>query len=666
MSTPQGSSSRWVAYDQLTTSLILFVLVVCYVWFNIGPSLLYYQHCPVFLTGAEYFRSFTGRPSGLAEYATLFLDQFTCFALAGALVIALVTTLICLTTCLLLSAVADRRGRPWVYCVPAVLLLMLHGRYDYHLMTSVSLLIALACAAGYVSLPLRKVSWRAPIFVVLSVLVYYAAGGMVVLFGVLCGVFELVRRRGIALGIVCILLVAAIPWGFAWYSYEIDTAASYAPLLPFRPEVVNTFSALLTLPGTPIRTLSLPMLLRLALFLTFPLAMIWFGVRHHVLALCRRLLKRGRSEGPAPAAGDAASPGWTPITLVVFVVAAAGLVFWSFDRTRRQQLRIGWYAQHKGWDRLLETADALPPELHDTYTMHDVIRALYHTGQLPDRMFTYPQRYGADSLLLSSLRCVMFGPPRLKSCVIHFELGQVNHAQKQTHIALETFGERPEILKLLVRINVLKNRPVLARRYLERLGRNMLYRSWAEDYRRRLDADPEADWDDEVRRVRPLIPTDTYGFPGGIAVGYEVMLRQLLRQNPKNRMAFEYLMALYLVKRRPDQILFEMERLNDFEVYRKKTIPRYYEEAIILHHALHKEPLPVVAGRRIGKDAIDRGHAFGRLHSAYERAEGDEKETLLAELKEDYGESYFFYYPFGYSVAKARLIHVDVVTRASP
>jgi len=137
--------------------LVLFGLFAYYVRYAVRPHLLYYQHCPVFLTGVDYIKDFLNLPAGPVEYATLFLDQFTFYPWAASVVIAVVTALICLCTRGVVVAACGERVHPAVWCLPAVLLLMLHGQYDYKFITSVSLLVALASAAAWVKLPLGAV-----------------------------------------------------------------------------------------------------------------------------------------------------------------------------------------------------------------------------------------------------------------------------------------------------------------------------------------------------------------------------------------------------------------------------------------------------------------------------------------------------------------------------
>ena len=597
------------------------------------------------MTDAAFLKDVVDRPGGPAEYVSLFLSQGCHDPWAGAVVITGVTFLICMTTRGLLRSVTDRDVSPWVYYVPGVLLLMLENQYGYHLITSVALLTALAFAVVYVRMKTRRAWVRLAVFAALAAALYYLAGGMVVLFGVLCGVFEVWKSRAVVRGVTWMVTASALPLGVAAYSYDVGFAEAYAPLLPWRADVVDRFSAMLTLPEWPGEgLLALSPGFRWALLLFFPLAMMWTA-------------GRGRTGGRRT--------GWSVLSFTVFLAAAGLFTSLSVNDTCRKRLLIDYYAGEGMWDGVLRTAQSLHPERHDAFVMSEVNRALYHTGRLPYEMFRYPQRIDADSLCLAgpvSGRVVQTVP---KSGTVFFELGHVNLSQRAAYMALEVFGGRPDILKRLVRINVLKGRPGVARSLLNVLARNPLCRRWAADFRRRLDADPVTASDEEIRRVRPLMVTAGHGFPDVTPVGFnpEDLFLQLLAQNPDNRMAFEYLMGFCLLTRQTDKVLAHLGRLEDFGY---SGIPRHYEEAVLLYQDSHPDVPPDLHGRHISDDARERMKAFRRDCDSFERLRGSDHAAAFEKLKAQHGRDYFFYFRFRFAVAETLPFRPDAVTGASP
>jgi hypothetical protein len=188
-------SPRRVACFRAAALLALFGAFALYVRLQIGPHLLYHQQCPVFLTTLEFFKSFLDRPGGLLAYVSVFLSQFNYYPWIGALILTLTAALICLSTGGLLRVFAGRAVPLPVVLIPAVGLLLLHNQYEYDPITGTAILAALALANAYIRWVPRRTLPGFAVFVVSSVVVYAIGGSAYVLFAVLCGVFELVKRR---------------------------------------------------------------------------------------------------------------------------------------------------------------------------------------------------------------------------------------------------------------------------------------------------------------------------------------------------------------------------------------------------------------------------------------------------------------------------------------
>ena len=159
---------------------------------------------------------------------------------------------------------------------------------------------------------------------------------------------------------------------------------------------------------------------------------------------------------------------------------------------------------------------------------------------------------------------------------ILFDLGRINESQHMAYEALELFGERPHTLQRLVYLHAIKGEPDAARRFLAVLERSLVHRRWARDCLQQLDADPTLAGVPVVASRRALMVERD--FTGRLDL--ETMLGQLLERNPRNRMAFEYLMAYYLLTRRIDKMVANLHRFDDFGQAR---LPRHCEEAIVIH-----------------------------------------------------------------------------------
>ena len=485
---------------------------------------------------------------------------------------------------------------------------MVHGQYKHLPMTSLALLAALGLANLYVRIGLRSFPVRLAIFAVLAAGLHWAAGGMVVLFGTLCAVFEMLKERRVVLGALCILFAAALPFVVAACSYRVDTVRAFVPLVPYRGGMV--------------------------LLLFFPAALVVSSLRAD---LWRKVPLLGRWAAPAEPSGS-----WTPVSLGVFLVVGALLALVSFNADANARLRIDYHADHGNWEAVLENARRLPRKWYDIFVVHEVNRALHHSGRLPREMFSYPQNdtYGA---LIPEHKDPLADR---KLAQFFLELGQVNMAEHWGQHALEVKGESPGVLKLLVKVSILKRRVVLARTYLSALTKHLLWRDWAKERLRRLDTDPLMTSDREIAYLRSVMVSEDYRYGAFGGVTWAQFLAQPLRTNPRNRMAFEYLMAHFMLAKRPDLVVSHIRHLDDFH---EVGIPRHWEEAVLLHGRTHPDVKLDLGGRQVSPETVERFRGFLRDVLNHERSSGTEKDAAFNALARRWGSTYFFYFTFGFS-----------------
>lgn len=587
--------------------LALFLGIWLYVWFQVEPPLRYHRSAPVFLLRTDFLADHLRHPGGLVEYAGAWLAQLDCRAPLGALATALLIGLV---------AAGFRRVLFWagartsvLVLVPALLLLVLAGQYDFPVAnTGLGLAVAVWGMAAWQAWRPDRVFVRGAVLAAVSALLCHVAGHVsALLFVGLASVWEgrtPPRVRAAMGGLAALAGVGAV---------VLFSAVSMAALLPSWGRGVPLVSAVL-------------------LHLFLPVAMGWLcrgpapGTaaevgpatpvgRHPVMARDRHLL------------GGLGAPWWT-----VGVLAAAGVLAWTFDSERRAVTRIEWNVQEGRWEQALRTARRLQARPGPA-TRLAIHRALFHRGRLTEALFAFPQQRGTD--LLPTLRDGLRVCAPLSDTLI--ELGQVNLAEHFAHEALETLGERPHLLWQLARINVLLNRPRAARVFLERLRQVPFHRAKAERRLRALEADPSLAAEPDVARVRPLLATSDLADSG---LPTDLLLRQLLQSNHRNRMAYEYLLAHYLLTDQPEAIVEQLGALEEFGFWQT---PRLVEEALVVHLAATRAAEPAVGGRRVSPDTVRRHREFqARLSQMGGRGVGVE-----GQLAREFGDTYWFYRVFG-------------------
>ncbi len=613
----------------------LFVVFYFYVLWRIRAELFYQQKPDVFLFDSYFFAAYVGHPGGLVEYASAFLSPLFAFGWLGALVVTLLAAFICLATRWFLAALAAAGG--WfLFLIPALLVLMMLGRYNHPLSLCVGLCVVLGLACVYARIAHGRWAVRLVAFTIASALAYYAAAGLYVVFALLCGIVEWRVHRRRALAVWCMLSAAVVPLAAGVWLCALSVQDAYRGIL------LPTERYWLAVPSSALLSKSI----RAALLLFFPAAALAVGWR--------------RAPGDSPDSGAESLPrrpspvAWlsravqhesgarrdwirsavSAAALIAFGVAADALLF---DASTKYSLLVAYSAERERWDDVLTHASRLPPS--DVWNVFHVNRALYHRGELLERMFAYPQVAGSVptlSLQFESLTVTAQRAP-LECGDILFDLGRINESQHMAYEALEQFGERPHTLKRLVYLHAIKGEPDAARRFLAVLERSLLHRDWARDLLRQLDADPMLAGLPVVasRRAR-MVQRDFSG-----RLDLETMLGQLLEHDPRNRMAFEYLMAYYLLTRQVDKMVANLHRFDDFG---QAGLPRHCEEAILIHLDTTGSPAIDLGGRRIRPETRRRGAEFVQ---AAQRLQGHP--AAFTALHQDFGDTYFFFYVFGYN-----------------
>jgi len=313
---------------------------------------------------------------------------------------------------------------------------------------------------------------------------------------------------------------------------------------------------------------------------------------------------------------------------------AVGLYF-SYDRMSKPFVLTNDYALRKQWDKVLGLGRSLPKGKSNVYFNHDIIRALYHNGRLPFDLFRFPQT--PHGLLLTHEKKESY-LTQLKLCDVFMELGQVNIAERLASEVLAIKGHFGIVIEKLAWINIIKGQTGTARIYLKALKKDLIYRGTAEKLLIALDNSFPPDQAAYVHRIRSYMFEE--GHAGTSKESIDQILMELLVHNPHNKMAFEYLMACYLLTGRVDKIATNMERLH---VLGYQEIPTLYEEAILIYFGSQGQKIDLNKFN-IKRNTFERYTKFVQLRNAMQT---HNRQAVLRRLIVEFGSSYFFYFTFG-------------------
>lgn len=579
-----------------------WVIYYLCVWFVIEPRLIYsgfgtMQAMPAFRPEDSWLHAALAKPGGLAEALSGFLSQFFYVPWVAALIVTAAAW--GLSWCLgqLLFLASGRRSRFLRY-LPAILLFMLYHEYEHVLGVVLVLAAALMSALGWERLARVRPPLRLAFLILMFLGLFFLAGSASLVFAAVALLFAGFQHRDHfqTAGGVAISLVLS----FALHGLLFDAGA-----VPYFGELRLQLTSSVSQEAA---------FLRLVFFLSAPLVLAaWFLVRSGFNS--KPTLPRARL--------------WSAGGLLLLLVLGIAL---SSNPEQKLLHRMIFLSRHERWTQILEEARKMPRDVYNMYINYQINRALYFTGRLGDEMFSYVQDMASQAMIaLEDERYVM---QDVAIADVTMDVGALNISEHITHELMEVSGISPFLTERLFWINFGKRQYENGRIFLNAFSKDILYGKRGRELQRRLATDPQLRGSGRVRYLNNVVMETDFA-----NVDIETLLLTLLEENRYNRMAFEYLMAYYLMTRQLEKVVENLPRLDDFG-YRQ--IPVHYEEAIYLY-ALNTGEEVELGWRNMRPETTARFETFARLMTD---ADQPGKQEALRALAIEYPGSYFFYYSF--------------------
>lgn len=577
-------------------NLLLSILLGAGVFIFFGvyyPYHLHYQEqFQMFLFTSGYFVERASHPGGVADYLGNFLTQFYYYSWAGAAVLAGVLW----GMQRLVAFIAGRMGECSLWypltLLPSLCFFILLCDENYLLSGVLSACMVLGAVAGYTCIfnpVVRRISLWAGIPVL-----YMLAGGCAWLFIPLALMVEFWRfgtkHSSLWLPAGGAILVAGVTiWASRWlFPYPMDRLlwgiGSYRFPLFFPKAQVVAWIALVLVP---------PLVARLPGKITRG---------RYVVALTGQFL--------------------------LMLLAMNLLGKRSIAMNKEAIMAYDYHVRMQDWDGIIALAGKKLPDTPMAVSCLNL--ALGMKGQLADRMFHYRQR-GKEGLFMSFVND--FTIP-LVAAEPYYYLGMVNTAQQLVFEAMEAipdYQKSVRCFKRLAETNLINGRYEVAGKYLRILQHTLFYKDWATEMLACLDDEARIDAHPEYGRLRKLTPqTDLFFNPAEP----EMTLSLLLQANPENRMAYEYLMGITLLKK-------DMRRFVHYyplgEKLGYRSIPKSYQEALLFGWSMQKHTPGEEIPWKINRETGERLREYARIYTS------TRSEEVLAPR---FGDTYWFYVHF--------------------
>ncbi|MBE0537118.1 MAG: hypothetical protein IH624_15765 [Phycisphaerae bacterium] len=619
---------RW---DLCLIAALFLPACFLYLWRTFQTHLIYTAFgdlidFPIFAPGRDLLLQRLASPGGLVKYTADFLSQGFYYNAVGALILTALAFAFYLTTFLLLKTATKVRSHVCA-AIPAIAVVALYGDYNHHLVPLLALLMSVAFSAALAAGRPRSDIAALVLFAAAFLLLYWAAAAASLLFAVLIALAELLRRRW-RLALADIVLAAASAYLTGAFLFLLEMPRPFTAGLPI-------FSA------ATLGTLSIA-----HLWLFFPAAVIVAAAGRYVFrtassvpekpAAVRRPRKRARHSETTRRARLHPIPIWLKTGIAIFIIAPAAVfaIRHTHDPNRKHMLHMLDLLRNRQWQAYVDAAKTFHRRGFWNFQInHDTNRALCHAGTLLDEMFSFDQE--GVALMLITANPMRSTTKYLRVSDLFFEMGNLNDAEQWAYELLETEGPSPLILERLVDINIAKNQPAAASVFLNVLAEDLVHGPRARERLHRLTSDAAMTSDTRIRNARDM------SWRTHRVLNYqnpERLLLDLLDQHPDNRMAFEYLMAIYLLMHDQEKIAANLHRLDTLGYDR---IPCHIEEAIMIYADKTGRPVNL-HGRQISPATIQRHRRYLEVFTKM----GKNKDATIGALAPGFGNSYFFFSMF--------------------
>jgi len=501
------------------------------------------------------------------------------------------------------------------------LALMIFTRCDNPLPILLALGLSLWTAILYVSIPMKTLAVRAAVFLALFVLIYHVAGASALVFaGIACLTEALVHRR-IRTAIVQAGLAAGGTFVLGRFLFDLRPWAVYTVATLWDPARSHEFSTLSSL-------------LTAALYAFVP-SLVLMAVLGRILHRIGAKAQSGPREKKirlAKNTGRAKTNDRLWIVARAVVVTAAAVLCLALSRNYiRDERRLHYHASQRDWDRVIALAHHMRGRRVFTRSaVFDINRALAHQGRLGEELCAYPQ--DETKSLFLSFEDMAGRLQHAKLIELYLDLGCPNAAQKNAYELLDNEGPSPYVLEALVRIHLVKAEYESARIVFGALrkhaGGQPYVRRWQD-----VIADPTRAESHPLLHAWRRVQGTANRAVGGVS--FEPLLKSLLQDTPGHRLAFEYLMAHYLLKHQRAEF---MDCLPLLKPLGYQQLPRQYAEAVLVH-ALETRTTPNAYGWTLGPDVQN---LVREISAVVKNARGN-NQAVFDTLAPKFGGTYTFY-----------------------
>jgi Family of unknown function (DUF6057) len=601
--------NKLLKYIEYLSTGLFFAGVFIFFAFFYNNHLHFEEQTQLFLLTGDYFISKIGFPGGFSGYIGGFLTQFYYLSLVGPLILILLIFAIQQLTKHILFTINQNRSFFLLSFLPALNAAMIMCDEFYPFSAIIGFIIALLSGLLYINVKTDK--YRFISGLILIPLTYWLAGGSYLMFFSMALVFEFItflrsRREEPSIKIKDRNIKLIYNFKTCYFIVSLVFAAGipilvkrYLILQPIMLTYMSEFyyNLRITIPiAIPVLFLLLPVLM--VMIFLFPAT-----EKRYKIAL-------GAQFG------------------LLFIATWLGFRAWA-NFGAEKIMTYDYLVRNDRWNEVIQFAEKNPPMNDLSLAMLNL--SLAKTGQLGNKMFNYNQ-HNTGGLFLPFGR--EYVAP-LMGNEIFYNLSLINASQEYAFESMETIpsmNKSARIIKRLAETNLINGNYKVSEKYLKLLEKTMFYRKWAKETMKYLYNDDlinkHPDWG-EKRKF--MIKEDFFFNVRNI----ESYLNMMLKENPQNKIAFEYLMAFYMINK---DLRNFMNCIPMMEKMNYKELPISYQEAIMYIIGLSTKNPMANTPSYISENIKNRMKTYAGIYTTYP----DAKERL----NKNFSGTYWYYLHF--------------------
>lgn len=598
----------------------VFTFVFCLI--AIEPSLHYHYQQIAWQSGNLFLNYYLTFPGGLAEYFALFISQFFVSNIFGSALVALSGLLISI---LIFKTVYTKiqRFNFLFLTVPLLQIIILSVMLDYKYHFSITLNLLIISGFLFLCAEFEKRISSSFSFhtIIVGILIYYVSGGMYFLIFMFSSLILLFTNANAKIYINAFLIVVS---------------AFLIPFLAYRFIFLNSINSSF-FRSTP----DVAAMLRYSRPLIFYIELASIPViifLNVISAVFMEQVQKSKSSVKSRTNSEIVKKKETHEKTSNHKIVLAGLLFViisgsvliiksSYSPIDKLKIEIDYNASQQNWNQVILMSGKM--ENYDRMVNFQFNRALLNTGRVLDKLFDYEQLLGSQGLFIDK---PFASEVALPNSDLYFDLGNIDESQRFAFESETLMKNSPRVLKRLVLNCIIMNKMDAAQTYINILSANPMEKKWVEKYSGFIENPGNAASDSLILKKR-----NDMNKTEGIVGSPPLKLIGQLEKNPKNKGAFEYLIALDLLDHDLTSLEEDLKYLGSLDY---KKLPVVLEEAVILFtsQAKTKGFLNII---RISDATTKRFREFAKLTSA---AKGDREKAKQATV--DFKNTYWYYVLF--------------------